>query len=95
MKAYWIAVYKDSSYLENLKNYVEKANPAFKKFNGKILVRGGKTETFEGNPSPRTVIIEFPNLNEALKCYHSKEYQDAKKIIKGNLDRHIQIVEGI
>ena len=95
MKAYWIAVFKDSSYLENLKNYVEKANPAFKKFSGKILVRGGKTETFEGNPSPRTVIIEFPNLNEALKCYNSAEYQGAKEIAKQTFKRHVQIVEGV
>ena len=95
MKAYWIAVYKDSSYLENLKNYVEKANPAFKKFSGKLLVRGGKTETVEGNVSPRTVIIEFPSVEDALKCYHSDEYQSAKKLVKGKFNRHCQIVEGI
>ena len=95
MKAYWIAVYKNLNNVENLKDYAEKAGPAIKKYNGKILVRGGKAETVEGDPSPRTVLIEFSNINEALQCYNSKEYQDAKKIIKGNLDRHIQIVEGI
>ena len=95
MKAYWIAVYKNLNNVENLKDYAEKAGPAIKKYNGKILVRGGKAETVEGGPSPRTVLIEFSNINEALQCYNSKEYQDAKKIIKGNLDRHIQIVEGI
>ena len=66
-----------------------------KKYNGKILARGGKTKTFEGLSSPRTIIIEFSNMAEALKCYKSKEYQSAKKIIKGNFNRHIQIVEGI
>ena len=95
MKAYWIAVYKNLNNVENLKDYAEKAGPAIKNYNGKILVRGGKAETVEGDPSPRTVLIEFSNINEALQCYNSKEYQDAKKIIKGNLDRHIQIVEGI
>ena len=76
-------------------NQTYKSHVTYYKDNGKILVRGGKAETVEGGPSPRTVLIEFSNINEALKCYHSKEYQDAKKIIKGNLDRHIQIVEGI
>ena len=95
MKAYWIAVYKNLNNVENLKDYAEKAGPAIKKYNGKILAKGGKAETVEGGPSPRTVLIEFSNINEALQCYNSKEYQDAKKIIKGNLDRHIQIVEGI
>ena len=95
MKAYWIAIYKNLNNLNNLKVYAQKATPAIKKYNGKILVRGGKVETVEGNPSPRTVIIEFPNINEALKCYHSDEYQSAKKIAKGNFNRQIQIVEGI
>ena len=95
MKAYWIAIYKDLNNVEDLKRYAEKATPAIKKFNGKILVRGGKAKTVEGNPSPRTVIIEFPSMQEALNCYNSTDYQEAKKIVKGNFNRHIQIVEGI
>ena len=95
MKTYWIAIYKDLNNVEDLKRYAEKATPAIKKFNGKILVRGGKTKTVEGSPSPRTVIIEFPSMQEALNCYNSTDYQEAKKIVKGNFNRHIQIVEGI
>ena len=95
MRAYWIAVYKDLNNIENLKGYAEQATPAIKKYNGKILVRGGKVETVEGSHSPRTVLIEFPSLNDALKCYHSEEYQNAKKIGGGNFNRHIQLVEGI
>ncbi len=95
MKAFWIAVYKDLNDVENLKSYAKKAGPVIKKYNGKILVRGGKAKTLEGNHSPRTVIIEFPNINDAVKCYNSEEYQSAKKEVKGILNRHIQIVEGI
>ena len=95
MSAYWIAIYKNLNKPEDLKAYAEKATPAIKKHNGKILVRGGIAETIEGESSPRTVIIEFPSVEEALKCYHSKEYQSAKKIVKEGFNRHIQIVEGI
>ena len=94
MKAYWIAVYKDMKNPENIKKYAQKASPAIKKYNGTILARGGKVETIEGNPSPRTVLIQFPTMEEALKCYHSNEYQDAMKI-GGEFNRHIQIVEGV
>ena len=94
MKAYWVAVYKDLKDMENLKKYAEKASPAIKKYNGKILARGGKVETIEGLPSPRTVLIEFANMKEALKCYQSSEYQDAIKL-GGEFNRHIQIIEGI
>jgi len=95
MKGYWIAVYKDLTNMENIKKYAERATPAIKKHNGKILARGGKIETIEGTPSPRTVLIEFPSMEEELKCYNSDEYQEAMKIGKGEFNRHIQIVEGI
>ncbi len=95
MKAYWVAVYKDLENLENLKKYAEKATTAIKKYNGKILVRGGKAETVEGSPSPRTIIIEFPSLDNALNCYNSEDYQNAKKIAERSFKRHVQIVEGV
>ena len=41
MSAYWIAIYKNLNKPEDLKAYAEKATPAIKKHNGKILVRGG------------------------------------------------------
>ena len=95
MTAYWIAVYKDIKNPENIIKYGEKASPAIKKYNGIILARGGKTETIEGNPSPRTVLIQFSTMEDAVNCYNSPEYQEAMKIGKGEFNRHIQIVEGI
>ena len=95
MKAYWIAVYKDLKNPENIKKYAEKATPAIKKYNGIILARGGKVQTIEGNPSPRTVLIEFPTMDDALNCYNSTEYQEAKKIGNDEFNRHIQIIEGV
>ena len=95
MKAYWIAIYKDMKNPENIKKYAEKASPAIKEHKGIILARGGKVETIEGDPSPRTVLIQFPSMDDAIKCYNSTEYQEAMKIGNGEFDRHIQIVEGI
>ena len=95
MTAYWIAIYKRIDDSESLKVYVEKATLAIKKFNGKILIRGGKKETLEGLISPRTVLIEFPTMKDALECYDSDEYKNAKKAANVKFDRHLQIVEGI
>ena len=94
MKAYWMAVYKDLKNVKKLKEYAEKATPAIKKYNGKILVRGGRTETVEGTPSPRTVIWEFPNYEKAIECHNSKEYQDGWAIAKETTERNFQIIEG-
>jgi uncharacterized protein (DUF1330 family) len=95
MSAYWIAIYHDMKNPENIKKYAEKASPAIKKYNGVILARGGKVETIEGNPSPRTVLIKFPSMDAAVECYNSPEYQEAMKIGNGEFNRHIEIVDGI
>ena len=95
MKAYWVCIYEKIINPEKLKEYAIKAKPAVEKFSGKFLVRGGKNRTNEGIDSPRTVVVEFPDYNTALKCYDSKEYQEAHDILEGHVVRNHQLVEGI
>ena len=94
MKAYWVCIYEKINNAEKLKEYAIKAKPAVEKFSGKFLVRGGKNRTNDGIESPRTVVVEFPNYNNAVECYDSAEYQEAHDILKGHVIRHHQIVEG-
>ena len=94
MKGYWVCIYEKIDSDEKLKEYAIKAMPALKKYSGKILARGGKSRTNEGIESPRTVVIEFPNYEAAIRCYDSKEYQKAHDILNGVAIRHHQIVEG-
>ena len=62
MKGYVVCVYKSISSEEKLKEYAVKARAAVEKFQGKFLIRGGKSTSREGEKSPRTVVIEFPSL---------------------------------
>ena len=94
MKAYWVCIYEKINDLEKLKAYALKAKPAIEKFSGNFLVRGGKNRTNEGINTPRNVVVEFPDFNTAIKCYDSKEYQEAHDILNGHVVRHHQIVEG-
>ena len=94
MKAYWVCIYEKINNLEKLKEYAVKAKPAFQKFSGKFLVRGGRNRTNDGIDSPRVVVVEFPDYNTALKCYDSEEYQKAHQILQDHVKRHHQIVEG-
>ena len=94
MKAYWVCVYEKIDNVEKLREYAVKAKPTVEKFSGKFLVRGGKNRTNDGIESPRTVVVEFPNYNNAVECYDSAEYQEAHDILKGHVVRHHQIVEG-
>ena len=95
MKGYWVCIYEKIDNNEKLKEYASKAKPAVENFSGKFLVRGGKNRTNDGINSPRTVVVEFPDYNTALNCYDSKEYKEALDILKGHVERNLQIIEGI
>jgi len=94
MKGYWVCIYEKINNLEKLKEYAGKAKPAIEKFSGKFLVRGGKNRTNDGVESPRTVVVEFPDYDTAVKCYDSTDYQEPHNILKGHVVRHHQLVEG-
>ena len=44
-------------------------------YGGRYLVRGGHTETLEGEwHVPRLVVLEFPSMEQLQRFYHSPEY---------------------
>lgn len=93
-KAYWIA-HVTVTQAEQYKLYAEGAPIAFKKYNARILARGGKSEQLEGQGHPRNVVIEFDTMADALACYNSDDYQAAKKHRKDAGIADIVIVEGV
>ena len=94
MKGYWVALYKKINSIENLQKYSMKVTPIIKSFGGKPLVRGGEYQCLEGENFSRTVIWEFPSYKQAMKCHHSKKYQDGWAIAKDTTERNLQIIEG-
>ena len=94
MKGYWVALYKIINNSKNLKDYSIQVTPIIKNYGGKPLVRGGKYKCLEGENFSRTVIWEFPNYEQAMKCHDSKEYQDGWAIAKDTTERNLQIIEG-
>jgi uncharacterized protein (DUF1330 family) len=65
-------------------------------FQGKFIVRGGKTETLEGDWSPkRFVMIEFPTLELAKAWWTSEEYAPAKALRQRTASSKMIVVEGI
>jgi uncharacterized protein (DUF1330 family) len=92
-KGYWMARV-DVNNEDGYKPYAL-ANPAiFKKFSGKFVVRGGKSECPEGQSRSRNVVIEFPDYVTAVACYKSPEYQANLKIRQANAITDLIIVEG-
>lgn len=95
MAAYIIVQVK----VKNQTNYEEykKLTPqSLEKYQGKFVVRGGKTETLEGDWSPeRIVVAEFPTTELAKSWWASIEYAPAKIIRQQNAETQMILVEGI
>ena len=94
MKGYIVCVYESIENDDALKSYASKAREAIEKYNGKILVRGGKKISTEGNDFVRTAVIEFSSFEIAKKFFYSPEYQVAHALLKSTVIRHHQIIEG-
>ena len=82
MRAYWVARSKIIN-PGNYNKYTDLVPDIIKKFKGKILARGGDYEILEGTQEfSRFVVIEFPSLQIAKKCWESIEYQTASSFRK-------------
>ncbi|MGJ7514372.1 DUF1330 domain-containing protein [Pseudomonas baetica] len=95
MKAYWIA-HVDVTDPDQYSQYTQRAPAAFALYGGRMLARGGRSEALEGGPgAQRNVVIEFDSYEQALACYRSPEYQEAKRHREGAGRAEIVIVEGV
>ncbi len=93
-KGYIITVYESTNNENALKDYAISAKKVIEKFDGKILVRGGKKIITEGKEFVRTVVIEFSSFEKAKEFFYSPEYQNAHKLLKNTVIRNHQIIEG-
>jgi len=76
--------------------YVEQVQPIIEKFGGEFIVRGGRSESYEGTPpGDRNVVIRFPSFDAAQSWYHSDEYAGAKALRMSASTSVQTIVEGI
>ena len=81
---------------EPYKEYLKQVTPIAKKYGGEYMIRGGNYEILLGNwDFERTVVIKFPNYDNAIKWYNSEEYAPVKKIREENSEGNLIIIEGI
>ena len=74
--------------------YVERDTPILAKHGGRFIVRGGQSQTCEGETLKRHVVIEFPSYAAAQDAYNDPEYQNVADIRRRTADSVIILVEG-
>ncbi len=92
-KGYWIANV-DVRNADGYKEYVAVLPDILRKFGGRYVTRGGKTEVVEGKNRRRVVVLEFPSYEAAIGCYRSPEYAKAITLRQANADADLIVVEG-
>ena len=93
-KGYWIVCYHSVSDPEAFASYAKLAAPAIQANGGRYLVRGNPAKVYEAGLEERTVVIEFPSVQQALATHDSQGYQLALKALGEGAERDMRIVEG-
>jgi uncharacterized protein (DUF1330 family) len=76
--------------------YKKLAPASIKVYGGKYIIRGGRTETLEGDWSPkRFVMLEFEDAGKARAWWSSQEYRDAKLMRQRSAVTNMILVEGL
>jgi len=79
-----------------IEEYRKLASASIAQYGGRFLVRGGHSETFDGNWQPqRLIVLEFPDLKGAQRWHDSSEYRAACKIRDQAASTRMVAVEGI
>lgn len=79
-----------------IEDYRKLAGASVVAYGGKFLVRGGKTEVFDGDWNPqRIVVIEFPGMQQAKRWRSSPEYGKACEIRDRAAKTRMLLVEGV
>lgn len=93
MSAYWIAhvtVTDPDAYGE----YARRATSAIEAHGGEFLARATRTVWLEGEERARNVVVRFPSVEDAERCYQSEAYQQALSYARKAAIRDLCIVEG-
>ena len=94
MVAYWIAALSAQD-MTPLRPYAAQARIAVDKYGGRSLSRLGRFQLLEGQfIGDKMAIIEFDDMETAVACYNSPEYQAAIALRKGKTEAVFFVVEG-
>ncbi|HST29842.1 MAG TPA: DUF1330 domain-containing protein [Chthoniobacterales bacterium] len=77
-------------------DYKKQAASTVHKYDGKYIVRGGKTEVLEGDWIPkRIVVLEFPTAARAKEWLNCEEYREPRKMRHRTAKTNMLLVDGI
>ena len=93
-KGYWVSFFRSVSNAAAVAEYIKVAGPLIQASGGRIVARGLPERVYEAGVKERSVVIEFDSVEKAIATYESPEYQAAKKLLEGAVERDVRFLEG-
>jgi len=97
MPAAYLIVEMHISDPERYKQYMAEAPAAVRAAGGEYLVRGGRSETLEGDWQPhRVAVLRFPGYEQAKAFYDGESYRQVRRKRAGATEYfNMVLVEGV
>jgi uncharacterized protein (DUF1330 family) len=81
---------------ETYARYRAQVTDQIRQYGGEYLVRGGSSETLEGDWHPRRlVLLRFDSMEAARRWWSSDDYAPLKALRQASADTNMVLVEGI
>ncbi len=94
-KAHWVVTYRSLRNTDAWQAYAKLAKPAIINAGGRVIALGKPATIYEAGMDQIVVLVEFNNLQKAIACHETPDYQEALRALGiGNVERDIRIVEG-
>ncbi|WP_448211077.1 DUF1330 domain-containing protein [Colwellia sp. MEBiC06753] len=82
--------------LERYQEYMAQVKPAIEAAGGKYLARGGEHKVYEGDWTPRRIVLfEFPSIDAINEFYYGESYQSLKSMREECSSARLVGVEGM
>lgn len=95
MTAYAIALLQDVTMGPEIVEYLEKIDATLVPYGGYYLIHGGATQVLEGSWQGDTIMLGFPDLEQAQAWYHSEAYRRTLPLRTANAMGDVILVEGV
>jgi uncharacterized protein (DUF1330 family) len=81
---------------DRYEEYKQRAAESIEAAGGCYLARGGEVQVLEGDaPAGRTVLLEFPTIEDAVAWYRGAEYSEVRKLREGAATARMYVVAGV
>ncbi|MFQ3786376.1 DUF1330 domain-containing protein [Halomonas sp. A29] len=95
MTAYAIARLQDVTMGPEIVEYLEKIDATLAPYGGRYLIHGGTPQVLEGSWQGDTIMLGFPDLEQARAWYHSEAYRRILPLRTANAVGDVILVEGV